>query len=127
MNGITVLACIAGYDIWFYCSHVLLHQPILYKTIHYIHHDVGPFQGLGLVLPFVFSQWDPYSCLAALVFVNVRGMMRHDHRCSWLIGDHHLLNHKYPRTNYGEKWLDKLFGTLRKPKQTIEETEDTRC
>lgn len=136
MYGFTVLSCIVGYDIWFYFSHILLHQPFLYKTIHHFHHDIsyptmtfmdtyvghwaeGPFQGLGLILPFVFLPWDPYSCLVALVFVNVRGMMRHDHRCSWLIGKHHLLHHKHPRYNYGEKWLDSLFGTLCKPMSSL--------
>ena len=136
MYGFTVLSCIVGYDIWFYLSHILLHQPFLYKTIHHIHHNVsyptmtfmdtyvghwveGPFQGLGLILPFVFLPWDLYSGLAALIFVNVRGMMRHDHRCSWLIGKHHLLHHKHPRYNYGEKWLDSLFGTLCKPMSSL--------
>jgi sterol desaturase/sphingolipid hydroxylase (fatty acid hydroxylase superfamily) len=37
--------------------------------------------------------------------------MRHDERCIWLIGNHHILHHKYPQYNYGEYWLDKLFKT----------------
>ena len=39
-------------------------------------------------------------------------MMRHDDRFTWLIGNHHLLHHKYPQYNYGEYWLDWLGGTL---------------
>ncbi len=38
-------------------------------------------------------------------------MLRHDKRFVWLIGNHHLLHHKYPRYNFGEYWLDKLFKT----------------
>ena len=47
-----------------------------------------------------------------LLILNVRGMMRHDDRFTWLIGNHHLLHHKYPQYNYGEYWLDWLGGTL---------------
>ena len=38
-------------------------------------------------------------------------MMRHDERCIWLIGNHHLLHHKYSQYNFGEYWLDALCGT----------------
>ena len=38
-------------------------------------------------------------------------MLRHDKRFIWLIGNHHILHHKYPRYNFGEYWLDKLFRT----------------
>jgi sterol desaturase/sphingolipid hydroxylase (fatty acid hydroxylase superfamily) len=44
--------------------------------------------------------------------LNIRGMMRHDKRGTWLVGNHHLLHHQYPRYNYGEVWLDYLGGTL---------------
>lgn len=38
-------------------------------------------------------------------------MLRHDYRCSWLIGNHHLIHHMHPNYNYGEYWLDYLFNT----------------
>jgi sterol desaturase/sphingolipid hydroxylase (fatty acid hydroxylase superfamily) len=47
-----------------------------------------------------------------LFFLNVRGMMRHDERFVWLIGNHHLLHHLHPQHNYGEYWLDRIGGTL---------------
>jgi len=34
-----------------------------------------------------------------------------DHRFTWLIGNHHLLHHKYPPYNFGEYWIDKMFKT----------------
>jgi hypothetical protein len=50
--------------------------------------------------------------LAILItFVNVRGMLRHDVRTVWLVGNYHLLHHQYPNKNYGEGWLDWLGGT----------------
>jgi sterol desaturase/sphingolipid hydroxylase (fatty acid hydroxylase superfamily) len=38
-------------------------------------------------------------------------MLRHDNRFSWLIGNHHLLHHKYVKYNFGEYWIDCLCGT----------------
>jgi hypothetical protein len=38
--------------------------------------------------------------------------MRHDERFVWLIGNHHLLHHRFPHYNFGEYWLDQLGGTL---------------
>ena len=37
--------------------------------------------------------------------------MTHDKRCVFLVGDHHLIHHKYLKYNYGEYWLDYIFGT----------------
>ena len=120
-----ILISIFFYDIWFYISHVLLHNRFLYRY-HSEHHTYltptfletykghwteGPFQGIGMFVPFFFL---PYSFVEiGIIFflLNLRGMMRHDERCIWLIGNHHLLHHKYPRYNFGEYWLDALCGT----------------
>ena len=48
----------------------------------------------------------------SLYFCSIRGFMRHDNRCIWLIGNHHILHHKYPNYNYGEYWIDSICGTL---------------
>jgi lathosterol oxidase len=116
---------ILGYDIWFYISHILLHTKLLWR-FHKIHHEIihpkftdtykghwieGPFQSLGFLLPIIFQNFDLASFIFALIFVNLRGMARHDDRTIWLIGNHHLLHHIYFNCNYGEYWLDKLFGT----------------
>ena len=60
---------------------------------------------------FIGLNYNLYSLLVALLFLNIRGMMRHDHRFVWLIGNHHILHHKYPQYNFGEFWIDKLCGT----------------
>jgi lathosterol oxidase len=128
MNGAVFLMAIFGYDVWFYLSHVMLHWPWLYRRIHRIHHDrmvdlrwpdtyhghwfEGPFQSAGFLLPLAFgwrAAWIEW--LAALAFVNARGMARHDARLTQWIGDHHVVHHRNPKVNYGEAWLDWLFGT----------------
>jgi sterol desaturase/sphingolipid hydroxylase (fatty acid hydroxylase superfamily) len=71
----------------------------------------GPFQGIGIFIPFIFMKIDMVSFILSLLFVNIRGMIRHDHRCTKIAGNHHLMHHFHPNSNYGEYWLDILFGT----------------
>ena len=75
------------------------------------HFIEGPFQGMGVLFPFIFIKFNLYIFLYSLIVINIRGMLRHDNRFIWLIGNHHILHHKYPQYNFGEYWLDKLFGT----------------
>jgi sterol desaturase/sphingolipid hydroxylase (fatty acid hydroxylase superfamily) len=119
---------IFSYDIWFYISHIMLHRKYLYKAIHKEHHLVDPkimtykdtyvanylesaFQGVGVLFPLLFINYNTYELLCSLIFLNMRGMLRHDNRCAWLVGNHHLLHHTYPNYNFGEYWLDRTFGT----------------
>ena len=119
-----VLCVILGYDLWFYTSHIILHKWMY--SIHYIHHQIanpvysdayvghwieGPFQGLGVFFPYMFMKFNLASFVFAIVLINVRSMMRHDENNILLIGNHHLLHHKYPQYNYGEYWIDLLCGT----------------
>jgi len=72
------------------------------------------FEGIGTLAPFLFIEFTPsniYTFMLSIVLINMRGMMRHDTRFTWLIGNHHILHHQYPQYNFGEYWLDKLFGT----------------
>ena len=125
---IDILLCIVSYDIWFYISHIILHRNSFYKSIHKHHHTVdykkmnymdtyvghfieGPFQGIGIIIPFLFIDFNLNVFLYSLIIVNIRGMLRHDVRFIWLIGNHHILHHKYPQYNFGEYWLDTLFDT----------------
>jgi sterol desaturase/sphingolipid hydroxylase (fatty acid hydroxylase superfamily) len=132
------LTAILGYDIWFYISHRLLHHRFLYP-IHAIHHEKRHprfldtyhghwfetvFQGIGFFTPLLFFEIHWLSLGLAFLFVNIRGMMRHDDRGSWLIGNHHLLHHMYPNYNFGEGWLDTIFRTTI-PKQIHDKVVDT--
>jgi len=122
---ITVLISIVSYDIWFYISHILLHTKTLYKyhkTHHYkivptyidtyVGHSLeGPFQGIGMFFPCIIWNYTFWDILIILLLLNIRGMMRHDERFIFLIGNHHLLHHKYPNYNFGEYWIDSICGT----------------
>ena len=122
-----ILSHIICYDIWFYFSHILLHTKWLIN-IHKIHHSksykylvytdtyVSHFienfiQNIGLFIPLLFITPKINSFIIASLFLGIRGLMRHDNRCSWLIGNHHILHHKYPNYNFGEYWIDTLCGT----------------
>ena len=121
-----VIVYILTYDVWFYLSHIILHKHF-YK-IHRIHHGIehnrmlytdtytahyieSPFQGLGYLLPLLFVPFNLFDMLLSLGIINLRGMLRHDHRFIWLIGNHHILHHKHPTYNFGEYWIDRLLGT----------------
>ena len=72
----------------------------------------GPFQGVGMFFPCIIFTYTYYEIFIVLLFLNIRGMMRHDERFVFLIGNHHLLHHKHPNYNFGEYWIDFLCGTL---------------
>jgi sterol desaturase/sphingolipid hydroxylase (fatty acid hydroxylase superfamily) len=73
----------------------------------------GPFQGAGMLVPFTVYNYSALDLLLILVFLNARGMLRHDPRGIFLVGNHHLIHHKHPNYNYGEQWLDFLGGTTK--------------
>ncbi len=120
-----ILAHILSYDLWFYISHRILHHKLFYKY-HRLHHQAlyptfldtykghyfeSLFQSLGFFFPLLIIDFHIYSFLIALCITNLRGILRHDSRTIWLIGNHHLLHHQYPKYNYGDYYLDKLFDT----------------
>lgn len=115
------------YDFWYYVSHIILHNPSVY-FIHKIHHrkrynqlsyaDTHEghlvehlVQPLGIFVPLFMTNFSVTPLVISFIVIELRGFMRHDERFSWLIGNHHLLHHKYPKHNFGEYWLDKLCGT----------------
>ena len=125
---ILIFSHIICYDIWFYITHIVLHHPSIY-FIHKIHHKTSHktlvyrdtniahsieniIQPLGFIVPCFVYGISVYPILISWLIVCIRGLMRHDHRCSWLIGNHHILHHKYPNYNFGEYWIDTLCGTV---------------
>ena len=122
---IHIVVSIISYDIWFYISHIMLHSQVLNKY-HHVHHvsqdptwidtyvshwAEGPFQGVGVLFPYAIYKYSWVDTIIILTFLNIRGMMRHDKRWVWLIGNHHLLHHAHADCNYGEYWMDSLIGT----------------
>jgi len=128
----SVLFHLVSYDMWFYVSHIILHKH--FADIHYIHHktphnelkwhnthdghileNIG--QGVGLFIPLLFYTDIPAIVVSGII-VSIRGWMRHDDRFSFIVGNHHLLHHKYSNCNFSEYYIDYFFGTLRE--NTIE-------
>ena len=89
----------------------------LYSSWFVTDNDLNP-STKGADLNLYWFKYDVYdsttiaSAGVALILINLRGMARHDDRSTWLIGNHHLLHHVHPNANYGEYWLDWLFGTI---------------
>jgi hypothetical protein len=111
---------------------VAFHRPLFY-SIHKIHHQTSYHainfmdtnhghwietivQPCGFFIP-LFYKYNAVPFFLAFFLVGIRGLMRHDHRFSWLIGNHHLLHHKYLNYNFGEYWIDALCGTLLNKKE----------
>jgi sterol desaturase/sphingolipid hydroxylase (fatty acid hydroxylase superfamily) len=123
---LNILLSILCYDVWFYASHVFLHT-FMY-SYHAIHHSTDAdallwsdtyvshpaedaIQSLGMFFPYAFCTYTVAETGIILLLLNVRGMIRHDHRMGWLTR-HHLLHHKYMNYNYGEYWIDCACGTV---------------
>jgi len=128
MIFIRILIYIFSYDLWFYISHIILHTQKFYNSIHYIHHSVyykkmtykdtyrnhyfeSIFQSIGTFIPIMFMEFIYLEFIFVIIFLNIRGMIRHDFRLQSIFGNHHILHHKYGNCNYGEYYLDYLFNT----------------
>jgi lathosterol oxidase len=124
---LTFFLHIVCYDIWFYISHIILHNKYIY-FIHKIHHSKlyhtlnyndtyvshyleNIIQPIGIFIPFLFYKTSMLTFLFAFFIISIRGLMRHDNKYSWLIGNHHLLHHKYINYNFGEYWIDTICCT----------------
>jgi sterol desaturase/sphingolipid hydroxylase (fatty acid hydroxylase superfamily) len=120
-----ILFSVLSYDIWFYISHVVLHNSTCYRFHKQHHRKLVPnfidtydaslvestFQGIGMFFPALVYNYTLLQWAAVLLLLNTRGMMRHDGRWVFLIGNHHLLHHKHKEWNFGEYWIDSLCGT----------------
>ena len=118
---------IISYDLWFYFSHIILHMNF-FKKIHKIHHSKNYkkliffdankahlieniLQILGAFIPLIFLDINIYLFINTCILIYFRDLLRHDYRIINIVGNHHILHHKYPKYNYGEYWLDRLFCT----------------
>ena len=126
-------------DAHFYLVHRLLHYPLLYKTIHYLHHknvNIGPWSGLSMhpiehLLYFsgVIVHWiimsHPLHAIFHLQQTGLAPALGHSGfdklvlkgETSISLGQkyYHYLHHRYFECNYGGDGtvpLDKWFGTF---------------
>ena len=122
------------YDFFYYFLHRLLHTRMFYP-LHKIHHKKNipnyydyynvhileiPLTSLGLFVAIYLYKLYIYQFISSIIFINMRGIMSHDDRFVFIIGDHHLIHHKYFKCNYGEYWLDYIFGTIHNDKVITE-------
>jgi len=120
------------YDLWYYFTHICLHNIMIYKKYHKYHHITTydkityndafaghlieyPIQTVGIFIPNLVIEYHISSIMFVYIFITIRTYLNHDHRYTWLIGNHHLLHHKHPKYNFGEYWTDAIFGTLYLP------------
>ena len=127
------LIYILCYDIWYYFAHRLLHTKHLY-WIHKIHHKNYqpqyydfytihileiPIQSIGLLIGIYLYKLYINQFICSIIMINMRGLLTHDKRFIYIVGDHHLNHHKYIFYNYGEYWLDYIFDTLHSDQKKI--------
>jgi sterol desaturase/sphingolipid hydroxylase (fatty acid hydroxylase superfamily) len=122
---LNILLSIVSYDLWFYASHVFLHKYLF--SMHSVHHESNAdtlvwsdtyvshpaedfLQSMGMFFPYAVCTYTVADTAIILFLLNLRGIIRHDHRMAWLT-NHHLLHHKYMNYNYGEYWIDCACGT----------------
>jgi len=114
------------YDLFYYFIHRLLHTKYLY-IIHKLHHKKNipdfydyynvhlieiPITSIGIFFAIYLFKLYIYQLIYAIIFINIRGILSHDKKFVYLVGNHHLIHHQYYKCNYGEYWLDYLFGTI---------------
>jgi lathosterol oxidase len=128
-----LLAHILCYDVWFYVTHRLLHTKQLwwihrkhhekrvptYADVFYGHWLETAIQDIGAIFPWPFVSTTLGTVLLANALVGLRGLLRHDARSNRWIGNHHMLHHESFTVNYGEYWIDRLFGTHCKQPERI--------
>ena len=121
----------------FYWIHRLLHVPILYKKVHFLHHrnvNVGPWSGLSMhpIEHFLYTSslcihWivpsDPILVIFHMLWLGPGAAMSHTGYEDLLIKDkrrlalgtfYHQLHHRYYECNYGNQEMpwDRWFGTF---------------
>lgn len=117
------IACfIYCYDVWFYLSRVLMHNftfhfhnyhPCInyYSYKYQYYYQIMCIQCLGFIVPLIYIDQQPIHVLLSILIISLRGRLRQNERFVWLMGNHYILHHKYPKYNFGEYWLDRGFGT----------------
>ncbi|KAF8105972.1 hypothetical protein N665_0149s0002 [Sinapis alba] len=135
-------------EFWLYGTHRAFHDiKPLYKHFHFVHHrfssktSISPFAGAAShpveavleALPYtIFLFFVPIHFKTELALLSFNGIWTfYTHCCletkMWPImtADYHTMHHTMHRYNYGNYTLliDWLFGTLRHPDSTVEETE----
>ncbi len=132
----------------FYCIHRFIHQPWLFKKVHYLHHrniNVGPWSGLSMhpfehllyhssiVIHFVVPS-HPLHVIFHMFALNLGAVFSHSGFAKLLVKEkpvinagsfHHQLHHRYFECNYGseeiplDEWFDSFHDGTQKANEHI--------
>ena len=123
-------------DITFYYTHVFMHQSMMYKHIHYIHHQfrtnswrsflyMHPVELITCVFfplfgsVFILQILDiPVNATSLIVWINLAALnSMWTHGDSTMLGKsilrRHSLHHQYHTCNFGSNMMDNFHGTNR--------------
>jgi len=152
-NPILFVAGLVLLPIWsafhFYCVHLLLHVPFIYKHVHSLHHrnvNIGPWSGLSMhpVEHLLYLSSLLIHCVfpshlillyfhviylgpgAAMTHTGYEDLLVRDKRRLALGTFYHQLHHRYYECNYGNQEMpwDRWFGTFHDGSD--DETQATR-
>ena len=115
-------------NISFYFIHRLFHSVKFLSKFHRVHHEfkdpiglraaythpIDYFYGnlipLGIT-PFLLNM--DLITISFIIYLSIYSTVVREHS-DYSDNRHHLDHHKYYNCNYGTKWLDKFFGTIKK-------------
>jgi len=122
---------------YFYLVHRMLHWPLMYKHVHYLHHrntNIGPWSGLSMhpiehiiylgsvcihwVVPanplIIIYHLQHYTLTAATTHTGYQGVVRKNKLLLALGTFHHQMHHRFYECNYGglEIPMDKWAGSF---------------
>lgn len=138
-------------ELHFYAVHRLIHVPLLYRTVHKLHHNnvnPGPWSGLAmhpvehlLYFSVIFVHWvvpsNPIHAIFTITHTGLAPAPGHAGFDKVVLSDgaaidthcyDHYLHHKYFECNYadGAVPLDKWFGTFHDGTKASQERMDER-
>ena len=128
ISSIEFMISINAANILFYFIHRLFHSIKVLSKYHRVHHEFkepiglraaythpidyffGNLVPLGIT-PFLLNM-DIYT-ISFVTYLSIYSTVVREHS-DYSDNRHHLDHHKYFNCNYGAKWLDKFFGTIKK-------------
>ena len=119
-------------NILFYFIHRFFHSVSFLSKYHRVHHEFKEPIGLRAAythpIDFFFGNLLPLGItpfllnmdiftISGLTYLSIYSTIVREHS-DYSDSRHHLDHHKYFNCNFGAKWLDKFFGTIKKNKLT---------
>mmetsp|Transcript_15351 Transcript_15351/g.24017 ORF Transcript_15351/g.24017 Transcript_15351/m.24017 type:complete len:261 (-) Transcript_15351:28-810(-) len=135
--AVTIVKAVISTEVCFFYSHYLLHHPKLYGPIHKVHHEFKATTGMAAIYahpveafigntmavmaPAFFLNFHGFSWYLSMVVGWMKTIEGHSgYSVPWNFGNNfHDLHHEHFNYNFGTfSVLDRLHGTVYKPKKT---------